>query len=137
MVADDHDPIRVGADGKGRRAHGWGFSVPAFVYIVFGVVLLVIWLVATRRPVNEPYRAVIYRLATMHRISGPGYVFVLPFIDRIESELDMGERECAVAPRGGRTADDATGASSRGHMATASDAAWASDACGPRDIGAA
>ncbi|HEV2405573.1 MAG TPA: SPFH domain-containing protein [Ktedonobacterales bacterium] len=91
--------------GKSAAHTAGGFSAPAFVYIVFGMALLVIWLVATRRPVNEPYRAVIYRLARMHRISGPGYVFVLPFIDRIESELAMGERECAVKPQGGTTAD--------------------------------
>lgn len=84
-----------------------GLSVSAPDYLMFGMALLVIWFVVTRRPVSDPNRAVIYRLATLHRVSGPGYVFVLPFIDRIESELDMGERECAVMPRGGRTADGA------------------------------
>jgi hypothetical protein len=119
-------------------AHAYGgFSVPAFVYFVFGVALLVIWLIATRRPVNDLYRAVIYQLATLHRISGPGYVFVLPFIDHIECELDMGERECAVAPRGGEDRRRrAPGAQVGGDMATASDAAWTTNARDPRDTGA-
>ena len=91
--------------GKAAAHAAGGFVIPTPIYLLFGVALLVIWLAVTRRPVSDPNRAVIYRLATLHRVSGPGYVFVLPFVDRIESELDMGERECALTPHGGRTAD--------------------------------
>ncbi|MGH2487587.1 MAG: SPFH domain-containing protein [Ktedonobacterales bacterium] len=93
--------------GRAATHASGGVGAPAPVYLMIGVTLLVVWLIVTRRPVSDPNRAVIYRLATLHRVCGPGYVFMLPFIDRIERELDMGERECAVMPRGGRTADSA------------------------------
>ena len=60
------------------------------------IVALVALLLITHHPVREPKRALIFRLATLHRVSGPGYVFVLPFFEHIEDELHMGLREMQV-----------------------------------------
>lgn len=81
--------------------------LPTIVYLAAGSLLFLIACAATLRPVCDPDRAVIYRLATLHRVSGPGYVFVLPFIDRIDMQLDMGEHETEIVIRDGRTADGA------------------------------
>lgn len=68
--------------------------------LVVGVICLV-----AVRPVREPRRAVIYRLATLHRVAGPGYVWLLPFLDRIEQQISMGEHEALIQPAGARTED--------------------------------
>ena len=67
---------------------------PLSLVLICGVILAITALfVATHHPVREPKRALIFRLATLHRVSGPGYVFVLPFFEHIEDELHMGLRE--------------------------------------------
>jgi hypothetical protein len=68
--------------------------VPAVV--VAALALVAGFCVLTLRPVFDPDRALIFRLATLHRVAGPGYVFVIPWLERIESELDMGEHETRV-----------------------------------------
>ena len=60
---------------------------------------------ATLRPVRDPYRAVIFRMARLHRLAGPGLVFVMPFVERIEGALDTGERETGVTVMNVRTGD--------------------------------
>lgn len=69
--------------------------------------LLALGCVLTLRPVFDPNRAVVYRLATLHRVAGPGYIFVLPWLENVESELDMGERETRVKLADARTCDGA------------------------------
>lgn len=81
------------------------FQLPTVAYLLFGSLLLIIGCAVTLRPVCDPHRVLIFRLATPHRVSGPGYVFVLPLIDRIDTQLDMGERETASVIQDGRTAD--------------------------------
>lgn len=63
--------------------------------------------VLTLRPVFDPNRAVVYRLATLHRVAGPGYIVVLPWLENVESELDMRERETRVKLADARTGDGA------------------------------
>jgi regulator of protease activity HflC (stomatin/prohibitin superfamily) len=62
---------------------------------VEAVFALLLWLI-TMRPVPEPDRALIYRLALLNRVAGPGYVFLIPALDHIEGTLDMGLHEKAI-----------------------------------------
>jgi len=57
------------------------------------------------RPVREPRRAIVYRMATLHRVAGPGYVWLMPFVDRIEGQITMGEHEAQIQSAGARTED--------------------------------
>jgi hypothetical protein len=68
----------------------------AFLYAPNRIVIIVLaelvwslglWFVAMR-PVPEPRRALVYRLATLHHIDGPGYVFLIPTLDSIQGFLD-------------------------------------------------
>jgi regulator of protease activity HflC (stomatin/prohibitin superfamily) len=64
------------------------------VLIVLGaIVVLTLLFFLTLRPVPEPDRAIVYRLAKFHHIDGPGYVFLVPTFDKIEGALDMGMQE--------------------------------------------
>lgn len=67
------------------------------ISLCLGVIALVVALIAMHHPVREPKCALIFRLATLHRVAGPGYVFVLPFFEHIEDELYLGPREMQVA----------------------------------------
>jgi SPFH domain/Band 7 family protein len=71
--------------------------------VVYAVLL---WVVAMR-PVAEPLRGVVYRLATLNHIAGPGYIFLIPTIDRIEGFLDMRPTLLEVEVPQIRTADNA------------------------------
>jgi len=65
-----------------------------WVLIVLGVaVVLTLLFFITMRPVHEPDRAVVYRLARFHHLAGPGYVFLVPTLDKIQGALDMGIQE--------------------------------------------
>jgi hypothetical protein len=57
--------------------------------ILFSIFL---WLLAMR-PVHEPDRAVVYRLAQFHHVAGPGRIFLVPTLDHIEGVLDMTPQE--------------------------------------------
>jgi regulator of protease activity HflC (stomatin/prohibitin superfamily) len=57
-------------------------------------VALVFWI--TLKPVPEPDRAIVYRLATFRHVAGPGYIFLIPTLDRIEGVLDMTPSETKV-----------------------------------------
>lgn len=81
--------------------------------VVAGLVLFLL----TMKPVAEPDRAVVYRLATFHHIAGPGYVFLVPTLDHIEGVLDMGPREFNVEVPGTRTFD-------RQHVRTNLEVTW-------------
>ena len=60
------------------------------VLIVLGViVVLTLLFFLTLRPVPEPDRAIVYRLAKFHHLDGPGYVFLVPTFDAIMGRLDM------------------------------------------------
>ncbi len=74
--------------------------------IAAGVLLfnLFLWLIAMKA-VPEPDRAVVYRLQMLHHIAGPGYVFVVPFLDHIEGSLDMRPRQLHVEVPQIRTGD--------------------------------
>jgi regulator of protease activity HflC (stomatin/prohibitin superfamily) len=65
---------------------------------------LVFWI--TLKPVPEPDRAVVYRLAAFHHIAGPGYIFLFPVLDRIEGVLDMTPNETKVEVTQVRTFDN-------------------------------
>lgn len=51
-----------------------------------------LWIIAMR-PVHEPDRAVVFRLAQFHHIAGPGFIFLVPTLDHIEGVLDMTPQE--------------------------------------------
>jgi hypothetical protein len=76
--------------------------------ILLGMVVyaILLWVVAMR-PVAEPMRGVVYRLATLHHIAGPGYVFLFPLFDRIEGYLDMRPSLLEIEVPQIRTADNA------------------------------
>lgn len=57
------------------------------------------------RPILDPNRALVFRMATLHRVAGPGYIVVVPLLERLDSELDMGERESRVKLAEAHTAD--------------------------------
>jgi regulator of protease activity HflC (stomatin/prohibitin superfamily) len=87
------------------------YNVTVFVAACVGVVLFLynpdrIWLIIlaeivfasflwllAMRPVHEPDRAVVYRLAQFHHIAGPGRIFLVPTLDHIEGVLDMTPQE--------------------------------------------
>jgi regulator of protease activity HflC (stomatin/prohibitin superfamily) len=65
------------------------------IVLIIAAVLLfaaLLWVIAMR-PVHEPDRAVVYRLAQFHHIAGPGFIFLVPTLDRIEGVLDMTPQE--------------------------------------------
>ncbi|MGH2515921.1 MAG: SPFH domain-containing protein [Ktedonobacterales bacterium] len=73
-----------------------------------GVALLAVFFVLRMiflRPVLDPNRALVFRMATLHRVAGPGYIVVVPLLERLDSELDMGERESRVKLAAAHTAD--------------------------------
>lgn len=80
-------------------------NLPVVALLAGLSIVAVMACIVTLRPVFDPNRAIIFRLATLHRVAGPGYVFVLPLLDHVETELDMGERESRLALIDGRTAD--------------------------------
>lgn len=65
---------------------------------------LLLWLVAMRA-VPEPDRAVVYRLQMLHRIDGPGFIFVTPLLEHIEGLLDMRLRQLNIEVPQIRTGD--------------------------------
>jgi hypothetical protein len=87
------------------------YNVTIFVAACVGVVLFLyypdrIWLIVVAeilfssflwiiamRPVHEPQRAVVYRLAQFHHVAGPGYIFLVPTLDKIEGALDLSPEE--------------------------------------------
>lgn len=96
--------------GAARRDGGaMGMLPPRPASMVpFGIALALVILIvriAAVRPVRDPNRAIIYRLATLHRVAGPGYVLMFPLVERVEQVLSMGEREMLLSPSGVRTAD--------------------------------
>lgn len=80
-------------------------SLNTLVSLVVGSVVVFAICAATLRPVREPHRVLIFRWARLHRVAGPGYAFVLPCIDRLETELDVTERQTTLIVADGRTAD--------------------------------
>jgi len=85
-------------------------SVP-IIPLCLGVIALFVALIVMHHPVREPKCALIFRLATLHRVAGTGYVFVLPFFEHIEDELYLGPRELQV------TAPLSMPSEARSHMA--------------------
>lgn len=100
------------------------YRVSVFVAICIGVVLflyypdrwlliavsvalftLLLWVIAMK-PVAEPDRAIVYRMAMFDHVAGPGYIFLAPGLDRIEGVLDMGVRELSIEVPQIRTADN-------------------------------
>lgn len=83
------------------------FVLPQPLEIAICAMLVVggVCLVAVR-PVREPRRALVYRMATLHRVAGPGYVWLIPFLDRVEQEISVIEHEAIILPSGVRTSDD-------------------------------
>lgn len=69
----------------------------SLIPICGGAIALLALLIVTHHPVREPQCALKFRLATLHRVSGPGYVFVLPFLEHIEDKLYLGPRKMQVA----------------------------------------
>jgi regulator of protease activity HflC (stomatin/prohibitin superfamily) len=65
---------------------------------------LFLWFL-TMRPVPEPDRALVYRLALLDHVAGPGYIFLVPGFDHIEGTLDMGPHEKAIEVPQIRAAD--------------------------------
>lgn len=65
---------------------------------------LFLWLLSMKA-IPEPDRAVVYRLQMLHRIAGPGFVFVAPFLDHIEGLLDMRPRQLNIEVPQIRTGD--------------------------------
>jgi regulator of protease activity HflC (stomatin/prohibitin superfamily) len=61
--------------------------------VLGGMVASTLLFFITMRPVPEPDRAVVYRLAKFSHLDGPGYVFLIPTFDKIEGTLDMATRE--------------------------------------------
>ena len=99
-------PALLAAVGPRAVAHPASvFQLPVLVYLIAGSLLLFLGCALTLRTISDPHRVLIFRLATLHRVSGPGYVFVLPLIDRMDTQLDMGERETATLIQDGRTSD--------------------------------
>lgn len=82
-------------------------TVRAVILVVLCAGLVALGCMLTLRPVFDPNRAVVYRLATLNRIAGPGYIFVLPLLENVESVLDMGERETRVKLADARSCDGA------------------------------
>jgi regulator of protease activity HflC (stomatin/prohibitin superfamily) len=74
--------------------------------IVIGeIVVMTLLFFLTMRPVPDPDRAIVYRLATFHHVAGPGYIFLIPTFDRIEGHLDMGPRDLVIEVPQVRTHD--------------------------------
>jgi regulator of protease activity HflC (stomatin/prohibitin superfamily) len=118
--------VRNRARGEGHLERGAGlnsYRIITFVAAVVGVVLFLyyperwlliiaaeivfstlLWFIAMK-PVPEPDRAVVFRLATFHHIAGPGYIFLVPTLDRIEGVLDMTPQEIEIEVPQVRTAD--------------------------------
>ncbi|HEX9056646.1 MAG TPA: SPFH domain-containing protein [Ktedonobacterales bacterium] len=78
--------------------------LPLIAVCEIAAILLLFWL--TMKPVPEPDRAVIYRLATFNRIAGPGYVFLLPGFDHIMGSLDTNPNHLPIEVPQVRTADN-------------------------------
>lgn len=68
-------------------------SVNLILLVVSEMVVLTLLFFITMKPVDEPDRAVVYRLAKFHHLDGPGYVFLVPTFDKIGGRLDMSSRE--------------------------------------------
>jgi regulator of protease activity HflC (stomatin/prohibitin superfamily) len=79
----------------------WGLIVLA------GIVVLTLAFFMTMRPVPEPYKAVVFRLAKFDHLAGPGYIFLVPTLDKIQDTLDTAPREpIAIEVPQIRTADN-------------------------------
>jgi hypothetical protein len=76
--------------------------------ILLGMVVyaILLWVVAMHA-VAEPSRGVVYRLATLHHIAGPGYTFLIPVVDHIQGYLDMRPMLLEIEVPQIRTADNA------------------------------
>ena len=82
-------------------------AIRAAILAVLAAGLVTLGCALTLRPVFDPNRAVVYRLATLNRIAGPGYIFVVPWLENVESVLEMGERETRVKLADARSCDGA------------------------------
>lgn len=102
------------------------WRTPTLAYALLGSLLFILGRAATLRPVSDPNRVLIFRLATLHRVAGPGYVLVLPFIDRTDTRLDISERETATIVSDARTADGK-------RLAARLEVTWRVDASGMDD----
>jgi regulator of protease activity HflC (stomatin/prohibitin superfamily) len=82
------------------------FPERALVIIAGEVIFsLLLWIIAMR-PVAEPLRGVVYRLAALDHVAGPGYIFLIPTLDHIEGYLDMRPKRLEVEVPQIRTADN-------------------------------
>jgi regulator of protease activity HflC (stomatin/prohibitin superfamily) len=79
-----------------------GFALLLAVLIFLFSILL--WFI-TMRPVDDPDRALVFRLARLDRVDGPGYVFIMPGYDRIAGTIDMGPHLHPIEVPQIRTAD--------------------------------
>lgn len=73
----------------------------AAVVFLFSILL---WFI-TMRPVDDPDRALVFRLARLDRVDGPGYIFILPGYDRLAGTIDMGPHLHPIEVPQIRTAD--------------------------------
>jgi SPFH domain / Band 7 family len=85
--------------------------------VICELVASLIFFLLTMRPIHEPDRAIVFRLARFHHVAGPGYVFLMPTVDHIAGLLDMGPREFPVDVPGARTFDNE-------HMRTNLEVTW-------------
>src|SRR5699024_6428976 len=58
------------------------------VWIVIAIVIIAVFLPMIVKVLREYERAVVFRLGKLHKVKGPGLIFLIPIIDKIE-RVDM------------------------------------------------